>query len=169
MANTHSTLNSLFGDIASAIRTKKGESSSKKYKADLFPQAILDIPAGGGSYTIVPFTTYNADFTAQAANPGFTADFSTEYGAMTDVKYVVFVLNSSAAGNTPVNARSDTIVLDENLDHVYSSAPVSDLDQLRRDTHSGSGVLELRWGITAPIGMKGRNVIQGFALCGSNN
>lgn len=43
MANTHSTLTSLFADIANAIREKTG--GTEPIKADQFPEAISAIPA----------------------------------------------------------------------------------------------------------------------------
>lgn len=46
MPNTHSTLTSLFSDIADAIRGKTG--SSETIVADDFPTAIANIPTGGG-------------------------------------------------------------------------------------------------------------------------
>ena len=45
MPNTHSTLTSLFGDIADAIRAKTGDSGT--IVADAFPAAIEAIPSGG--------------------------------------------------------------------------------------------------------------------------
>lgn len=45
MPNVHSTLTSLFGDIADAIRAKTG--SQAAIAADSFPQAIAAIPQGG--------------------------------------------------------------------------------------------------------------------------
>lgn len=45
MPNTHSTLSSLFTDIANAIRTKTG--SSAQIVADNFPTEIANIPSGG--------------------------------------------------------------------------------------------------------------------------
>lgn len=44
MANSHSTLFSLFSDIADSIRSKTG--SSSRIVADDFPQAIAEIPTG---------------------------------------------------------------------------------------------------------------------------
>ena len=49
MPNTHSTLTSLFSDIADAIRAKTG--SSATIVADDFPTAIANIPTGGGGIT----------------------------------------------------------------------------------------------------------------------
>lgn len=45
MSNAHSTLSSLFTDIANAIRTKTG--SSAQIVADNFPTEIANIPNGG--------------------------------------------------------------------------------------------------------------------------
>ena len=45
MPNTHSTLTSLFTDIANAIRAKKGTSAD--IVADNFPSEIASIPTGG--------------------------------------------------------------------------------------------------------------------------
>ena len=45
MPNTHSTLTSLFTDIANAIRAKKGTSAD--IVADNFPSEIASIPSGG--------------------------------------------------------------------------------------------------------------------------
>ena len=49
MPNTHSTLTSLFSDIADSIRGKTG--SSATIVADDFPTAIANIPTGGGGIT----------------------------------------------------------------------------------------------------------------------
>lgn len=49
MPNMHSTLTSLFSDIADAIRAKTG--SSETIVADDFPTAIANIPTGGGGIT----------------------------------------------------------------------------------------------------------------------
>ena len=46
MPNRHTTLTSLFTDIAGAIRSKTGESA--EIKADDFDTAIEAIPTGGG-------------------------------------------------------------------------------------------------------------------------
>lgn len=50
MPNRHTTLTSLFTDIAGAIRSKTGDSA--KIKADDFDTAIEAIPTGGGGYTV---------------------------------------------------------------------------------------------------------------------
>lgn len=49
MPNRHTTLTSLFTDIAGAIRSKTGDSA--EIKADDFDTAIEAIPSGGGGYT----------------------------------------------------------------------------------------------------------------------
>ena len=46
MPNRHTTLTSLFTDIAGAIRSKTGDTAS--IKADDFDTAIEAIPTGGG-------------------------------------------------------------------------------------------------------------------------
>ena len=54
MPNRHTTLTSLFTDIAGAIRSKTGDSA--KIKADDFDTAIEAIPSGGGGgYTAEQF------------------------------------------------------------------------------------------------------------------
>lgn len=50
MPNRHTTLTSLFTDIAGAIRSKTGDTAS--IKADDFDTAIEAIPAGGGENTL---------------------------------------------------------------------------------------------------------------------
>ena len=50
MPNRHTTLTSLFTDIAGAIRSKTGDSA--KIKADDFDTAIEAIPTGGGENTL---------------------------------------------------------------------------------------------------------------------
>lgn len=47
MANKHDTLNSLFTDIADAIREKTG--STEQIVADDFPEKIKELPTGGSS------------------------------------------------------------------------------------------------------------------------
>ena len=68
MPNRHTTLTSLFTDIAGAIRSKTGDSA--KIKADDFDTAIEAIPTGGGGgYTteqllgIDPIDSLNYDGT----------------------------------------------------------------------------------------------------------
>lgn len=53
MSNTHSTLTSLFSDIADAIRAKTGDSGT--IIADNFPTAITAIPSGGGGPSNVSY------------------------------------------------------------------------------------------------------------------
>lgn len=88
MPNTHSTLTSLFQDIADAIRQKTGQSSSNKITADDFPTAIQNIPTSGGSTEVeekdVNFHDYDgtrlysytaqefAQLSAMPANPSHT-------------------------------------------------------------------------------------------------
>ena len=50
MTNTHTSLVSLFDDIADAIRAKTGGSAS--IVADNFPTEIANIPAGGGGISV---------------------------------------------------------------------------------------------------------------------
>ncbi len=52
MSNTHSTLTSLFSDIADAIRAKTGGTAD--IVADDFPSAIDAIPTGGGGASAAP-------------------------------------------------------------------------------------------------------------------
>lgn len=54
MPNTHSTLTSLFTDIADAIRDKKGTSES--IVADDFPTEIASIPTGTAEANVVDYT-----------------------------------------------------------------------------------------------------------------
>ena len=71
MPNTHSTLTSLFSDIADAIRGKTG--SSATIVADDFPTAIASIPTGGGSATIEPLSvTANGTYTAPSGVDGYS-------------------------------------------------------------------------------------------------
>lgn len=68
MPNTHSTLTSLFSDIANAIRAKKGTSAD--IVADNFPSEIASIPSGGitpsGSVTLTEEDTYDVTEKATA-------------------------------------------------------------------------------------------------------
>lgn len=65
---THTTLASLFTDIANAIRAKTGGSS--QIVADNFPSAIASIPSGGGSATLgTKSITQNGTY--YAASDGF--------------------------------------------------------------------------------------------------
>lgn len=71
MPNTHTTLTSLFSDIADAIRGKTG--SSATIVADDFPTAIASIPTGGGSATIEPLSiTANGTYTAPSGVDGYS-------------------------------------------------------------------------------------------------
>lgn len=61
MPNRHTTLTSLFTDIAGAIRSKTGDSA--EIKADDFDTAIQNIPTGGSSIeTIELSVTQNGDY-----------------------------------------------------------------------------------------------------------
>ena len=71
MPNTHSTLTSLFTDIASAIRAKDG--TSAPIVADNFPTAIANIPSG--STTISPLSV--------TSNGTYTAPSGTAYSPVT--------------------------------------------------------------------------------------
>ena len=51
MSRTHETLNSLFSDIADAIREKDGTQAD--IVADTFPARIENIPAGGGGGAVL--------------------------------------------------------------------------------------------------------------------
>jgi hypothetical protein len=61
MANTHTTLTSLFADVANAIRAKTGDSGT--IVADNFPTAIAAIPTGGGSVSPSDVNFYDYDGT----------------------------------------------------------------------------------------------------------
>lgn len=61
MANTHTSLKSLFSDIADAIRTKTGSTAS--IVADDFPTEISNIPSGGSATEDLLWT--NPDPTVQ--------------------------------------------------------------------------------------------------------
>lgn len=65
MPNTHSTLTSLFSDIANAIRTKGGTSGT--IVADNFPTAIANLPSGGGGATNLVHGTFTTSSTTGAA------------------------------------------------------------------------------------------------------
>lgn len=63
MPNTHTTLASLFSDIADAIRAKTG--GTDDIVADDFPSEISNIPSGGGDITVEPLSvTVNGTYTA---------------------------------------------------------------------------------------------------------
>lgn len=66
MANTYSTLGSLFTAIANAIRAKTGSSAS--IVADDFPTEITNIPSGGGGTLITKNITANGTYNAQDDN-----------------------------------------------------------------------------------------------------
>ena len=71
MPNTHTTLTSLFSDIADAIRGKTG--SSATIVADNFPTAIANIPTGGGSPNIQSLSvTTNGTYTAPTGVDGYS-------------------------------------------------------------------------------------------------
>lgn len=66
MPNTHSTLSSLFTDIADAIRAKTGSAAS--IVADNFPTEIANIPSGGGGTLITKSITANGTYNAEDDN-----------------------------------------------------------------------------------------------------
>ena len=76
MPNTHTTLTSLFEDIADEIRTKTGGSSD--IVADDFPSAIAAIPTGGGysTLTAIDGTTGNKMSTQSGGSYVLNADYS---------------------------------------------------------------------------------------------
>lgn len=80
MPNQHSTLTSLFADIANAIRGKTG--SGAQIIADEFPAAIAAIPSGGSDPVISPLSvTENGTYTAPAGVDGYspvTVNVTTE-------------------------------------------------------------------------------------------
>lgn len=88
MPNTHATLASLFNDIASAIRQKKGESSTVKYVADEFPTAIASIPTGGG-VTISSLTRSSSVWEPVNFSSGlvFTTEITKTFQLSSGVKY----------------------------------------------------------------------------------
>ena len=79
MANTHSTLISLFSDIADAIRNKAG--NSEQIVADNFPDAINAISTGigGRDITVIAQATLksNQDIQAGAWSAPEPTDFRT--------------------------------------------------------------------------------------------
>ena len=77
MPNTHSTLSSLFSDIANAIRGKTGGTS--QIKADNFPTEIAAIPSGGGDIDGHPIKTGMFTFAEdKTSNTKIVADFPAE-------------------------------------------------------------------------------------------
>lgn len=63
MPNTHTTLTSLFSDIADAIRAKTGDTDD--IVADSFPTEISSIPQSGVDITVEPLSvTENGTYTA---------------------------------------------------------------------------------------------------------
>ena len=113
MPNTHSTLTSLFSDIADAIRGKTG--SSATIVADDFPTAIANIPTGGGgggsSGDAVRFIDYDgtilhsysaedfAALTTMPANPTHTGLTSQGWNwTLADAKAQVTAMGSCDIG-----------------------------------------------------------------------
>ena len=90
----HTTLSSLFTDIANAIRAKDG--SSATIMADNFPAKILDIPTGGGGgeYTIYPSATEPS----AAQNGDIWIDYSGD-----------LVAKNFQISSDPVNTTSTTL------------------------------------------------------------
>ena len=79
MANTHTSLKSLFSDIADAIRTKTG--STALIVADDFPTEISNIHSGGSATEDLLWT--NPDPTVE-----FAAQTVTLSGDLSDYEYV---------------------------------------------------------------------------------
>ena len=89
MANTHSTLTSLFSDIADAIRAKTG--SSATIVADDFPTAIANIPTGGSANIQALSVTTNGTYTASGNVDGYspvTVNVSGGGGSSGGVKFI---------------------------------------------------------------------------------
>jgi hypothetical protein len=82
MPNTHETLSSLFTDIANAIRTKKGESSSVTYVADNFPSAIAGIPVQIGYTNVTPITDQTGSVTIKSSRLEVDVTIPRTSGAM---------------------------------------------------------------------------------------
>lgn len=78
MPNTHSTLTSLFSDIADAIRAKTGDSGA--IVADEFPDAIAEISGGGGSQPQLnaPLISISQN-TLNIGNPSTNGNFVSKY------------------------------------------------------------------------------------------
>lgn len=85
MPNRHTTLTSLFTDVADAIRAKTGDTAD--IKADDFDTAIAAIPSGGGGVldsTIVATVRFDGDsisgvtgYPPATSNLPFSNSFST--------------------------------------------------------------------------------------------
>lgn len=93
MPNTHSTLTSLFSDIADAIRGKTG--SSATIVADDFPTAIANIPTSGG---IVATEVANATGTTLA----ITSSESTNIQSLSVTENGTYTAGDGVDGYSPV-------------------------------------------------------------------
>lgn len=116
MANTYTTLTSLFTAIANAIRSKTG--STAKIVADDFPDAIAGIQTGSDPVLEELSITENGEYTPDEGVDGFSkvtvAVESAGGGACTDTADATAEAKDLAAGKTAyVNGEKVTGTLEE--------------------------------------------------------
>lgn len=90
MPNTHTTLTSLFSDIADAIRSKTG--NSETIIADNFPTAIATIPSGGSGPSNVKFYSGSGYYDSNTENLTFSIETDTD----TNPQYAFIITNFSS-------------------------------------------------------------------------
>ena len=126
MPNTHSTLTSLFTDIASAIRAKDG--TSAPIVADNFPTAIANIPSG--STTISPLSV--------TSNGTYTAPSGTAYSPVT--------VNVSGGGS--VDAGVQFIDYDGSIVETWAASEVAGKTALPSNpSHTGLTAQGWNWSL----------------------
>lgn len=123
----HTSLGSLFSDIADAIRTKKG--SASEIVADDFPDEILSIPAGGGGLNVtcveygVALANTATTLTTSVSSGTYIFVMSSNYtnanahrmnsyliqnGSMSDLHIGLDAISASVSGGKVVVASANT-------------------------------------------------------------
>lgn len=126
MPNTHSTLSSLFTDIANAIRTKTG--SSAQIVADNFPTEIANIPTG-----IDPSDATALDSDIVAPKTAYTRDGKTT-GTMPDNGSVDVTLDTTNTSYTVAGGKHSGSGTVKVVSQTKSATPTTSAQTISADS-----------------------------------